>query len=123
MDSQPVCATPCTTRLRQVGHVAILDLAGEIDAFADETLDAAYAEAVAQQPQHILLNFTTIDYINSIGIALIVAILAKARRDQIPLLACCLSEHYAEMFRITRLSDFITLFDDEDSALHAASSQ
>jgi anti-anti-sigma factor len=117
VELQPVSANPCTTSLRRVGDTAILDLGGEIDAFADATLDAAYAEAAAGQPRRLLLNFTRVDYINSTGIALIVAILAQARRDRIVLLACCLSEHYQEMFRITRLSDFIAVFADEDSAL------
>jgi anti-sigma B factor antagonist len=120
VDLQPVSANPCTTRLRQAGDTAILDLAGEIDAFADETLDAAYAAAAAGQPHRLLLNFTCVDYINSTGIALIVAILAQTRRDHIVLLACCLTEHYQEMFRITRLADFIAVFADEESALHAA---
>ena len=118
MDLQPVTANPCLTRLRETGATAILDLAGEIDAFADERLDAAYAEAADRQPQRLLLNFSGVDYINSMGIALIVAILAKTRRDGIVLLACCLSGHYQAMFRITRLSDFITVFVDEASALH-----
>lgn len=114
-------ANPCTTGLRQVEDVAILLLGGEIDASADETLGAAYAQAAALQPRCLLLDFTRVDYINSTGIALIVAILAQTRRDRILLLACCLSEHYQEMFRITRLSDFIEVFADEDSALHRVS--
>jgi anti-sigma B factor antagonist len=120
VDLQPVSANPCLTRLRQVGDAAVLDLAGEIDAFADERLDTAYAEATAWQPQRLLLNFAAVDYINSTGIALIVAILAKTRRDGIALLACCLNEHYQDIFRITRLSDFIAVFADEDSALRTA---
>lgn len=114
-------ANPCTTGLRQVGDIVILLLGGEIDAFADETLDAAYAQAAALQPRCLLLDFTRVDYINSTGIALIVAILAQTRRDRILLLACCLSEHYQEMFRITRLSDFIEVYADEDSALRSVS--
>ena len=121
MDPQPVSANPCTASLRQVGDVAILDLGGEIDAFADETLDQAYVQAAALAPRQLLLNFVQVDYINSTGIALIVALLAQARRDQVRLLACCLTEHYQEMFRITRLSDFIEVFSDEDSALHSVS--
>lgn len=120
MDSQPAGANPCTAGLRQVDDTIILDLGGEIDAFADETLDRAYAEAAALRPHRLLLNFIQVDYINSTGIALVVALLAQARRDQIRLLACCLTEHYQEMFRITRLSDFIEVFDDEESALRNA---
>lgn len=119
MELQPVSANPCTATLRQAGDTAILELAGEIDAFADEALDAAYAEASARQPQRLLLNFNQVDYINSTGIALVVAILAQTRRDRIALVACCLSEHYQEMFRITRLSDFIAVFANEENALRA----
>ena len=123
MDLQPVSANPCTASLRQAGDTAILDLAGEIDAFAEEALDAAYGAAAARQPQRLLLNFSKVDYINSTGIALVVAILAQTRRDRIILLACCLSEHYQEMFRITRLSDFIAIFANEESALSSASAK
>lgn len=123
MDLQPAPANPCTTGLRQVDDAVIMDLGGEIDAFADETLDCAYAEAAALHPRRLLLNFIQVDYINSTGIALIVAMLAQARRDQIRLLACCLTDHYQEMFRITRLSDFIDVFDDEESALRSVSAR
>jgi anti-anti-sigma factor len=117
MDLQPVSANPCTTCLRHQDNIVVLELAGEIDAFADDALDAAYAEAAAMRPHSLLLNFARVDYINSTGIALIVAVLAQTRRDHVVLQACCLSEHYEEMFRITRLSDFIAVFADEDSAL------
>jgi anti-sigma B factor antagonist len=120
VEQQPVNANPCTIQLRQVDALVIFDLAGEIDAFADETLDAGYAAAITRQPRCLLLNFSRVDYINSTGIALIVAILAQTRRDHLTLLACCLNEHYQEMFRITRLSDFIAVFANEESALQEA---
>ena len=41
MDLQPVCAIPCTTNVRQAGDAVIVDLCGDIDAFADETRGAA----------------------------------------------------------------------------------
>ena len=37
------------------------------------------------------------------------------------LLACNLSEHYVEIFNITRLSDFISVLPDEESAIAEAS--
>ncbi len=107
--------------VRQTPGVAVLDLAGEIDGFAKETLDAAYEEAEAAAPEVILLNFTGVEYINSTGIALIVGLLAKARASHRSLYACGLSEHYVEIFDITRLSDFMSVFEDEQSAMGAAS--
>ena len=100
---------------------AVLDLRGEINGFGQETLDAAYAEAEAKDPETVLLNFERVDYINSTGIALIVGLLAKARASERRLLAYGLSEHYVEIFNITRLSDFVGVYPDEESALSEAS--
>jgi anti-anti-sigma factor len=99
----------------------VLDLRGEINGFAEEALNAAYAEAEAMDPKTVLLNFEEVDYINSTGIALIVGLLAKARASRRSLLACNLSEHYVEIFNITRLSDFMSVFPDEKSAVVEAS--
>jgi anti-sigma B factor antagonist len=96
---------------------AVLDLHGEINGFAQEALDAAYAEAEAKDPETIILNFEGVDYINSAGIFLITRLLAKARASKRRLLAYGLSEHYVEIFNITRLSDFVGVFPDEESAL------
>ena len=71
-------------------------------------------------PAVVLLNFSGVDYINSTGIALIVGLLAKARAAHRRLIVCGLSEHYMEIFQITRLSDFMTMFPDEQSALAGA---
>ena len=98
-------------------RVVVLDLRGEINAFAEERLNAAYAEAEAQNPEVILLNFAEVDYINSTGIAIIVGLLAQARKHHRRLLACGLSEHYVEIFHITRLADFMNVFPDEHTAL------
>jgi anti-sigma B factor antagonist len=111
---------PAKTLEAQVRHqpaVAIVDLHGEINAFAEDRLNAAYAEAESRAPDVILLNFSDVDYINSTGIALIVSLLARARKAKRRLLACGLSDHYVEIFQITRLVDFMNVFPDEKSAL------
>jgi anti-anti-sigma factor len=104
-------------RVRHQPHVAILDLRGEMNALAENVLNAAYDEAISKQPEMILLNFSQVDYINSTGIALVVGLLKRARQANCALAACGLSDHYQEIFQITRLSDFIRMFPDETSAL------
>jgi anti-anti-sigma factor len=103
--------------VRQETGAAVIDLYGEIDGFAQEALNAAYVEAAKEDPEIILLNFEGVDYINSAGIALIVGLLAKACASKRLLLACGLSAHYVEIFDITRLSDFVNVYPDEESAL------
>jgi anti-anti-sigma factor len=65
----------------------------------------------------VLLNFSNVEYINSTGIALIVGVLAQARKAHLSLLTYGLSEHYREIFEITRLADFMHIYPDEASAL------
>ena len=62
------------------------------------------------------LDFTGVEYINSTGIALLVSLLAKARHDDRPVVAWGLTDHYREIFEITRLADFLELVADEQAA-------
>jgi anti-sigma B factor antagonist len=107
--------------VREEPNATVLDLSGEINGFAHEILDAAYEKAEATDPKVVLLNFSAVDYINSTGIALIVSLLARARASKRRLLACNLSDHYVEIFNITRLSDFMNVYPDEESAMSEAS--
>ncbi|HEY1349253.1 MAG TPA: STAS domain-containing protein [Ktedonobacteraceae bacterium] len=109
--------TTFETHVRHQSMVAIIDLQGEITTSADAALVAAYAEAVSQRPETILLHFGAVVYINSAGIALVVGVLKRALQEHYALAACALSVHYQEIFRITRLTDYIQLFPDEASAL------
>ena len=98
-----------TAETRWEGETAVLDLHGEINSLADAALDVAYSEAEQANPPKIVLNFAGVDYINSTGIALIVGLLARARAAHRSIAASGLSEHYREIFTITRLSDFMEI--------------
>ena len=103
--------------VRQHGSIAVIEMRGEIDSFGEEALNAAYAEAEERKPAAVLLNFSGVDYINSTGIALIVGLLVRSRKAGSKVLTTGLSPHYVEIFQITRLSDFMTIFPDEATAL------
>jgi len=93
--------------------VAVLELSGDVSAGSEAGLQAAYGE-VASEPV-VVLDFAHVDYINSTGIALIVGILAEARKSGQEVRARGLAQHYREIFRITRLSDFMTILDEEEA--------
>lgn len=103
--------------VRRHSGVAVIEMRGDIDALAEDTLNAAYAETAGQDAAPILLNFKDVTYVNSTGIALIVSLLAQARKSHRPVLACGLSDHYQEIFHITRLADFMSIFPDEAAAI------
>ncbi len=106
--------------VRHDGPMVILDLVGTIDGGAEGALDAAYDRADEVRAATVALDFTRVEYINSTGIALLVSLLAKARRDSRPVMAWGLTEHYREIFEITRLADFLEVVTDEQSARAAS---
>jgi anti-anti-sigma factor len=106
--------TPFSAAARAEGGGTVIDLHGDIDRNAQEQLESVFGQT-GDGP--VILNFSDVDYINSTGIAVIVGILARARAQGRPLRACGLSDHYREIFHITRLSDFMAIFDDELAAL------
>jgi anti-anti-sigma factor len=98
--------------VRDEAGTAVIELVGEVDRDAEAALDAAYNE-VDQAPT-VILDFSGVSYINSTGIAVIVGLLARARTNEQALGARGLSEHYRQIFEITRLSDFMTILDEEE---------
>lgn len=115
MISQPLCAETHVTQ-----GVAVITLSGDIDGGGETLLQAAYTAATQQGDGPVLLNFSGVGYINSTGIALIVGLLARARKERRALLVCGLSDHYQEIFEITRLSDFMQTYTDEETAVAGA---
>ncbi len=108
-----MATTRFESSVRLAGGRSIIDLHGEIDGGAKDDLSAVYEQAVSGGADAILLNFAGVEYINSTGIALIVGLLGRARAEGRSLAACGLSDHYREIFQITRLSDFISIYPDE----------
>lgn len=91
------------------GEFAVIRLSGRIDREAAGILESAHAAASVSDADTVELDFSGVDYINSTGIALIVAMLAKARARKQVMRAIGLTEHYQHIFEITRLSDFIEI--------------
>ncbi len=57
---------------------------------------------------------------NSGGIGLLVTLLVRANRAHQRLTAFGLSDHYRQIFELTRIDEAISLHADEDAALAAA---
>jgi anti-sigma B factor antagonist len=96
-------------RVHDESGTAVIVLTGDVDRDAEAALDAAYEQV--GKTGSVVLDFANVEYINSTGIAVIVGLLARARANRQTLSARGLSEHYRQIFEITRLSDFMTILD------------
>ncbi|HVQ89138.1 MAG TPA: STAS domain-containing protein [Actinomycetes bacterium] len=99
---------------------AVIVLTGQVDRDAATNIAGAYDAAAATSPTTVVLDFSRVDYINSTGIALIVSLLGRARAEGRAVHAAGLTDHYRQIFDITRLSDFIQVYSDVDAAVGSA---
>ena len=98
----------------------VIDIQGDITAASEDVLMEAYVRASDDGVHAIVLGFTGLDYMNSGGIGLLVTLLVRAQRQHQRVLAFGLSEHYRQIFELTRLDEAMSIHDGEDEALAAA---
>ena len=112
--------TATVIEIDQKGPASILRIEGDVTSASEPDLTAAYGVAVANGGSVVVLDFSKLDYMNSGGIGLLVTLLVRAQRGGGRLVATGLSDHYRQIFELTRLDEAIAIHDDEAAAVAAA---
>jgi anti-sigma B factor antagonist len=90
-------APAITMDVRRIGdEVAVVDIKGEVTAACEPVLMSAYEAASDGRTSRLV----------------------RANRQRQQLSAYGLSDHYREIFELTRLDEAITIYDNEESALN-----
>ena len=106
-----------TFEVRRLDGASVVDIRGDVTAGSEDVLMGAYDQA--GDARAIVLNFSGLSYMNSGGIGLLVTLLVRANRRGQKLLAFGLSEHYRQIFELTRLDEAVGIHESEQSALAA----
>lgn len=96
--------------------VRVIEITGEVTSEREE-LSRAYDRAATGDVRVVALDFTGLEYMNSGGIGLLVTLLVRAQRQRIALVAFGLSDHYRQIFELTRLDEAIDVHADEHELL------
>ena len=105
-----------TADVRRTAERAVMTLTGDLNALAQEPFEAAGERALAGPPEELVLDFSATTFVNSTGIALIVALLGRARALRVLVIGRGLDEHHRHIFTITRLSDFMRIESPDETA-------
>jgi anti-sigma B factor antagonist len=97
----------------------VIVITGDITAGSEDVLMDAYGRANGDGVQAIVLSFSELEYMNSGGIGLLVTLLVRAQRQGQQVLAYGLSDHYRQIFELTRLDEAVGIHDSEADALAA----
>ncbi len=105
-----------TATLNELDRVSVISIEGDLDGNVAEQLSAVVSEAIASDPDRLVLDLAGLGFMNSSGIAAVVGILRQARAAGVELAACGLSDHYRHIFQITRLDQEIAVYPDVSDA-------
>lgn len=98
---------------------AVIVISGDLTAACEQDLMTAHEAATDAGAKRIVLDFTAMDYMNSGGIGMLVTLLVRSQRRQQKIAAVGLTQHYRQIFELTRLDEAIGLFESTDAALAA----
>lgn len=105
---------------RHTDKVAVIGIRGDVTAACEQVLSQAWEEASVAPTKVVILDFTDLAYMNSSGIGMLVTVLVRANRAKQKLLAFGLTDHYRQIFTLTRLDEAIGIHDTEPAAFAAA---
>ena len=104
-------------KLENKGDVTIIDIKGDITSFSDPYLNDAYQQANDQGTRKIILKSNQEAYINSGGIALLIQLLARIKRNHQRVVIAGISEHFKKIFSMVGITKFAPICDTEEAAL------
>ena len=103
---------------RRVDQATILDVTGNIDmSNSPEVRKALLQEIRAKRAPRVVLNLTSVQYIDSSGVASLIEGLKASRESGARFVLFGLNESAREVLKISRLLKLFEIYDDEAQAI------
>ncbi len=96
---------------------AVFEATGDIDLHRSTEFQQALLALAGQKPDVIVLDLAGVGYMDSSGMASLVKLLARVRRDGIALKLAGLSPRVRSVFEITRLDTVFDIYGSTEEAL------
>ena len=99
------------------GRVLILKPLGRIDGSADTVLEQELRDRITKSTTAILLDFSTVDYINSAGLRVILIGARQAQASGGKLALCSFVPHVQKVFDVSGFSKILQIYPSRTEAL------
>jgi len=100
-------------------RTALLHATGDIDLHRSAGFQQALLDVAELRPKRIVLDLSGVGYMDSSGVASLVKLLARARRDEVDLRLSGLTSRVRSVFEITRLDTVFEIYTDLEEALQS----
>ncbi len=97
--------------------IVLLEAVGEVDLHRSSAFQKALLEPLSRRPQRMIVDLSGVSYMDSSGVASLVKLLSRVRRDNVDLRLAGLTPRVRSVFEITRLDTVFNLYPDVQEAL------
>ena len=97
--------------------VVVVEAAGEIDLHRSAVFQEALLEPLNHRPRRMIVDMADVSYMDSSGVASLVKLLSRVRRDKVDLRLAGLTPRVRSVFEITRLDTVFDLYPSLQEAL------
>ena len=104
---------------RSITNVKILRLAGRFDTLNADPVQAWIDEATEAEPANLVVNLQDVWFVDSTGLATLVAGMKRSREKKGDLRICGLQQPVRMIFELTRLDKAFEIFNSEEEAVQA----
>jgi anti-anti-sigma factor len=100
-------------------QITCLRFSGDISSASKDAIVGTYQALDKASHKHILLDFKSVEYLNSSGIALVIQVLMEANKSGQSIAICGLTPHFTKVFTMVGITKYAALYADESAALSA----
>jgi anti-anti-sigma factor len=101
------------------GKVAVFDIKGDVTSASEPFFNEAYRHPDLVGASKVLLKFDEEAYINSGGIAVLIQLLAEAKRNRQKVCITGLSDHFKKIFHMVGITRFADIYPSMEEGLEA----
>jgi anti-sigma B factor antagonist len=103
--------------VRWQGQDVVLAVSGDVDLTTSKPFQDAALAVLARKPRHVVVNLAGVPYMDSSGIASLVKLLSRARKQGTAVSLAALNDRTRSLLEITRLDTVFRIFATEEEAL------
>ena len=95
----------------------IISLTGEVSRYNESSMWRQVSPVLNRNPGRIVLDFSDVQYMAISSIAVLIDLLIQAKSRSIKVAACGLSDTFLDLLELTKLSDYIEIYQRCDDAV------
>ncbi len=103
--------------LSTADDIVVLRPCGYVDSLGAEQLEVASSEVLGKGLKKLVVNFSEIEFINSVGVSILITVIQHARESAGMLCFTNVKKIHREVFDLLGLTRFVRVFGEENEAI------